>query len=223
MTAGEWIAIASVIVTGAVALMSVYLNIRTQRELEAERAAREGQANREANERDEIRRREDLEREHQGRLEIERQQERKDELERIHAPQIQFDVSARFFHAAEAGTFVEVRLNVWNRGRVRQELHDPVLRIRGLGGGAPLKPRADKRLDFPIEVLRKRSVLPRDLRFFFVEPGVEQDISFVTAIPDGARFVLVYAEFSYDKYTPHSTERVFAVDTHPRDQATTRE
>ncbi len=47
--------------------------------------------------------------------------------------------------------------------------------------------------------------------YIFVEPGVEQVITYVTKIPAEYRFILARAEFRYDRLNPHSAEEVFEV------------
>ncbi len=69
----------------------------------------------------------------------------------------------------------------------------------------------EPRLAFPVKLVDNVSILPKDYNFFFVEPGVEQAFTYVTKIPASTKYILAHAEFEYDQFTPHTTERVFPV------------
>jgi hypothetical protein len=53
------------------------------------------------------------------------------------------------------------------------------------------------------------NVIPAGYNYFFVEPGVKQVLTYVTKIPSSIKYVQAFALFEYDKYNPHTTERVF--------------
>ena len=57
-----------------------------------------------------------------------------------------------------------------------------------------------------VEVINKER-----LNFLFVEPGVKQDITYVTKIPKIYKYFVAHATFNYDEYTPHFAEKVFDV------------
>jgi hypothetical protein len=71
-----------------------------------------------------------------------------------------------------------------------------------------------QRLAFP-DKLSNLNIVPKHYEFIFVEPGVNQEITFVTTISTKYRYILARAEFRYDQHTPHSTERMFAVPVMP--------
>lgn len=75
-------------------------------------------------------------------------------------------------------------MNLKNSGLVQQKLWDPKLRILGIRKGVSLHFRAKDpyRMEFPEKVLPLRDILPGEYNFFFVEPGVHQDISYVTKV-----------------------------------------
>jgi hypothetical protein len=54
-------------------------------------------------------------------------------------------------------------------------------------------------------------VIPEGYNFLFVEPGVKQDITYITKIPKRYKYIVAYASFYYKKYTPHITEKVFDI------------
>lgn len=59
-----------------------------------------------------------------------------------------------------------------------------------------------------VEVIDKEN-----LNFLFVEPGVKQEITYATKIPQQYKYIVAHAVFYYDKYTPHIAEKVFNIST----------
>jgi hypothetical protein len=65
-------------------------------------------------------------------------------------------------------------------------------------------------VNFPEELIDERDVLlSMKYGHIFVEPGVEQVITFVASVPETIRFILARAEFEYSDKRTHSSERVF--------------
>ena len=58
-------------------------------------------------------------------------------------------------------------------------------------------------------------IMPQDWNYIFVEPGVRQEICFVTRIEEDYRYIIALAEFYYDQFTPHNIERMFEVCHRP--------
>jgi len=44
---------------------------------------------------------------------------------------------------------------------------------------------------------------------YFIEPGVEQRVSYVARIPENIRYILVRAKFKYHKNSKHSAQKIF--------------
>ncbi len=191
MNPADWVALTGIIATAAVAIFSVMWNTQMQKRFREEQFARE----------DKIRKDYDAK-------EKERQR-----IERVHSPQIEFNLSARFFGPEKEEYLLEIRLNLSNCGLVQQKLFDPKLRILGVAKDVSLtfRPQDQHRLDFPEEILPLSAVLPANINYFFVEPGVHQDVSYVTKVPSSVYYILVHGVFHYDPTTPHTTERVFEV------------
>ena len=59
-----------------------------------------------------------------------------------------------------------------------------------------------------VEVIHKKN-----LNYLFVEPGVKQEIRYITLVPKTYEYIVAHAVFEYDRFTPHDTERLFAVTT----------
>jgi hypothetical protein len=191
MDSANWVALAGIIATATVAIFSVLWNHRSQRRLLDEQLIRE----------DKIR------------VDYEVKENERQRIERVHSPQIEFNLSARFFDIATEYYVLEIRLNLTNCGLVQQKLRDPKLRILGInkGDSPTFRTKKQHRLDFPEKILPLSNVLPEGYNYLFVEPGVHQDISYVTKVPSTVCYILVHGVFHYDSTTPHTAERVFEV------------
>jgi hypothetical protein len=132
-------------------------------------------------------------------------------IERRHKHRIEFTVEANF-HGPKKGFHVaEFLIHVHNKSNVRYESERIGLRVRGLKrGDAPKLWRGGDRLEFPDKLL-DTNVLPNAV---FIEPDVDQPITFVTRVGQAYDYVLATAEFSYRNadLEPHTAERVFAVN-----------
>lgn len=191
MNPEDLVGLTGILATATVSIFSVLWNTRIQKRLRDEHFSRE----------DIIRK------------DYETKEDERKKIERVHSPQIEFDLSARFFGPEKDEYLLEIRLNLTNSGLVQQKLWDPKLRILGIRKGVSLHFRAKDpyRMEFPEKVLPLRDILPREYNFFFVEPGVHQDISYVTKVSSSIGYVLVYSEFHYNPATPHTAERLFEV------------
>lgn len=139
--------------------------------------------------------------------------EQEDQKKRIYTPHIEFGISVNFY-GPETGEYIaEFLFIAFNKGNIQQKFNDIRIRVRGIdnGQGFQFWEGNEPRLNFPIKLVDQESILPDDYNFFFVEPGIEQVFTYITKIPIETKYLLVHAEFEYDKYTPHSTERVFEV------------
>lgn len=145
---------------------------------------------------------------------VERGKKAQEDLEkRVYTPHIEFEINANFY-GPEAGAYIAEFLFVArNKGNVQQKFNDIRIRVRGIddGQGFQFWEGNEPRLNFPRRLVKQKSILPDDYSFFFVEPGIEQVFTYITKIPINTKYLLVHAEFEYDKYTPHTTERVFEV------------
>jgi len=191
MNPANWVALTGIIATAGVAIFSVLWNTQIQKRLRNEQFVREDKL----------------------RKDYESKEEERKRIERVHSPQIEFDLSARFFGPVNEEYLLEIRLNLTNCGLVQQKLWDPKLRILGITKGVSMTFRAQDqyRLEFPKKILPLSDVLPGNYNYFFVEPGVHQDASYVTKVPSSVCYILVHGVFHYDPTTPHTAERVFEV------------
>ena len=200
----DWIALAGIVATALVSIASLIIGQRARLAQQArdDRIWRE-QKTREDRQLQDQRKREDHIR----------------EQERLGVPHIEFQISCNAHGPQDDSYLVEFLLTVCNRGRIRQEFSRIVLRVRGIEKGTQLSywEGNEPRLNFPCLLVPEASLLPKGYNYFFVEPGVQQAITYVTRISASTRFLLAHARFEYDQYTPHTVERVFAVGDHTPD------
>jgi len=148
------------------------------------------------------------------------QQEREDQLrkeQRESVPRIELGINCQVLGRDDGHYLVELALSAHNRGLVRWEFRNIMLRVRGIENNHPFSywPGRGRRLEFPVNVISKEEVIPESVRFLFVEPGVQQSVTYVTKIPTNIAYIAVHVEFLYDKRTPHTAERVFRLAAIP--------
>lgn len=128
-------------------------------------------------------------------------------------PCIEFTIDCNFFGPHDGWYIAEIIISAKNVSVVRHEFREINLRIRGIkmGEALDLWEGHGDRLEFKHKVL-ETDIVPDNWNFIFVEPGVRQEISFVTRIEENYRYIVARAEFRYDSFNPHSIERMFEVD-----------
>jgi hypothetical protein len=134
--------------------------------------------------------------------------------ERTHVPRIGFHLDCHLHGPVGASYLAEFVLQIKNDGSVIHRFTEITLRVRGIPQGAELVEwnQAPPRLVFPVALVRDADVLYKQkYDHIFVEPGITQEITFVTKIPADMAFLLARAEFKYDDRRTHSTERVIVV------------
>lgn len=133
--------------------------------------------------------------------------------ERTHGRRVEFTVDCTFHGPQEGQYLAEFVFRVHNKGLVIHVFKKLHLRVRGLARGEALRPWTGQpsRVSFPERLIDEPDVLfSRKYAHVYIEPGVEQTITFVGAIPQNIGFILARAEFEYGNGRTHSTERVFA-------------
>lgn len=203
MAAEDWIAIASIFATLALAILTIWINRRDAREeAENERQRHQAEIEREAN-----RHREFIEREDRLRRE-----------QRLDQRHIEFTVECDFFGPVDDQWLAEIRLCAHNKGQTVQRFSKIFLRVRGIPKDSPLT-RWDKqghRAFFPEKVAEETNIIPEGITYF-TEPGIRQVFTYVTTVPADQRFILVQSEFDYygEEDKTHDCERVFEVPSAP--------
>lgn len=132
--------------------------------------------------------------------------------EGTHTPRIELDLACTFLESAnpkDSHRVAAFTIHARNKGYIEHKFESISLRLRGIKSDALLAVREDKRLEFP-EPLMKAELIPKEAGYYFVRPGVEQQVTFTTIIPADVRFVLARAEFKYENSDDrHSVEKVF--------------
>lgn len=197
MQAKDWVALAGIVATATMAIVTLLVNRHRER-LQQERDDRL---------RKEQQAREDMLLEEQRKREEERQKK-----ERTYVPQIEFSIDCNFYGPQQDSYIVEVLLTAHNKGRVKQEFRNLILRIRGITKEQPLthwKGR-EPRLYFPEPLVDNKPVIPEGVDHFFAEPGDKVLFTYVTSIPASINYILAYATYKGEEGS-HDTERVFPV------------
>ena len=133
--------------------------------------------------------------------------------ERTHARRVEMTIDCTFPGLQEGKYLAEFAFQLKNKGLVAHRFSTLRLRVRGIASGQVLQSWTvqPSRVAFPERLIDEEDVLfSKKYGHIFVEPGVEQLITFVGAIPGNMTFILVRAEFEYTDGRTHSTERVFA-------------
>jgi hypothetical protein len=132
--------------------------------------------------------------------------------EGILRPRLEFSIDCEFLGPENGEYITQFILRARNKGLVRYQFSQIVLSVRGIStdGGVHFWDGMEPRIEFPLSIL-KADVIPDNYNFFFVEPGVEQPITYITKVSENIGYVLVKAEFQYDRFTPHSIAKAFQV------------
>jgi hypothetical protein len=186
----DWIALAGLVATSVIALTSIVMSRRRERQQQLRDDA----------------------------LRIE-QQKREDslrEVQRVLAPRIQFDVLARTYDIGADDLVLELVFRMDNKGTVRQEFRSLKIRLRGIAAGEPLeywKERSPFRLRFPHKIVEDEFVpqSPHADYYYFVEPGVRQDFTYITKVKREHTLLLVHGTFLYGPKVEHTIERIAQV------------
>jgi hypothetical protein len=148
---------------------------------------------------------------------VQRERERA-EIERRHKLRIEFTLDATFYGPKRGYYLSEFSINVHNKSRVKYDFTRITLRVRGLKEDdvPTLWKDREPRLAFPHKLFETNTV-PEGLGSIFVEPEVNQPVTFVTRIDDAYDYILGRAEFYYgqsgdEEFGPHSVERLFALE-----------
>lgn len=134
--------------------------------------------------------------------------------ERSHARRIEFSLECTFFGPQEGRYVAEFLLRIKNQGLTIHRFRKLRLRVRGIQSGQALQAwdTQPSRLKFPEKLIDEQDVLlSQKYGHIFVEPGVEQIITFVGSLPTSVSLILARAEFEYTDSRTHSTERVFSL------------
>jgi hypothetical protein len=130
-------------------------------------------------------------------------------------PRLQFDLDCRFIACEETQSrLAELHFIFENKGFVEHRLYDLNVAVHTLDRAGSLESRETGEVIFPVRLLSRTSIVPREYGYYFVRPGVKQIITHTISIPSDISVVRVTSSFLYgrDKDFPHTARRVFPVD-----------
>jgi hypothetical protein len=129
---------------------------------------------------------------------------------------LEIELGMRVIGEQAGSLLTELEVVVENKGKVRHWIKDFYFNLYCLGPSDALT-QGDKRINeqvlFSRQLQRKRFWIPENWIKSFIEPGVRQRYTYITAIPRDASSVLLYSEFRYSDQTRgfHTAQRVFPV------------
>jgi hypothetical protein len=137
--------------------------------------------------------------------------------EGFHRPRIEFDIECKFIAVKNGECVAEIVVSANNKGMVRFTFPEIRLRARGLKEKSNLNywVKDDKqqgvRLEFPEKIFTE-NIIPPKYKYYFVEPGVRQPITYITKIPKDIKVLSLHASFRYRfRREIHTSEKVFEV------------
>jgi hypothetical protein len=134
--------------------------------------------------------------------------------EGVHKPRIEFDVECSFLGPQQGRYVAAFMIHAINRGNVEHRFSEIRLRVRGIKSSAALNAWKDHEplLEFPDQEFETVNIVPKELEYYFVRPGIDQRFSFVTSVPAGWRFIITRATFKYETTDElHTAEKAFEV------------
>ena len=129
-------------------------------------------------------------------------------------PRIEFDVRCRFLGPIQDAYVAAFEVHAKNCGLVEHRFQEIRLKVLAIRSDATLQmwQGHEPRLLFPEQLVRGVNLVPRELGYYFVRPGVDQSFSYVIPIPKDLRFLVARATFLYEATGDlHTAERVFEV------------
>ncbi len=138
-------------------------------------------------------------------------------------PRIELDVDVEFLGPQLGQHLASIAIQVHNRGAVNHQIEQLEIKIRGLKGDAPLEvlPGLAQRVNFPHKIVEANNIMGK-YKYYFIRAGVQQRIHYHTAIPEGVRYILVWAAFHYSRAgDKHTVERIFEVKTNAASSTST--
>ena len=148
-----------------------------------------------------------------------------DKKERRYALRIEFDLDATIIGVQNGFHLLEFTTTINNKSLVQKEFSAITLRIRGIKNDEAIglwtanviddetkepKKVKTRRINFPKKIL-KETIIPPKWTYIFVEPGVKQKIIYTTPISEDICYILATVEFHYDAKTPHTAEKMLAL------------
>jgi len=144
------------------------------------------------------------------------------EIERKHAERIEFTIDANFYGPKRDAFLGEFLISVHNKSLVKHKSEKITLEVLGLERGeTPTEWPGGREgeLEFPHKLIDEVNIIPEKMSPIFVEPNVNQPITYTSPIDEKYDYLLATAKFNYiDKpqekgFKPHTVQRVFALES----------
>jgi hypothetical protein len=133
--------------------------------------------------------------------------------QRDNFPLIEFTADIEFIGKHQDSWVVELTTTIENKGKVQHRISEFSFDLFALQKDDRLEPNSEfgGQIEFPHEVV-KGSWLPKKFNYFFIDPSTKAKYSFLTRVPDSARFVILHSWFTYsDQAASHTAERTVRV------------
>ena len=191
MNPKDWIALAGIVATAAIAVFSVLWNTHVHRLQRKEQAARE----------DEIRQ------------ELGKKEQKRREEERLHAPRVDLDVDVKFVGRQGDRWLVEIVADVENSGLVCNSIEAFDFSLRCIYPSDPVED-GDALINYQAKIphkIKSGSWLPVTWTGTVVEPGTSVRYTHIAAVPSQASFVFVHGRCKYSTGTYHTADKLIRV------------
>jgi len=126
---------------------------------------------------------------------------------------IDFTVDIKFHKNKGEWWIVELLAFIENKGKVRQEieLFDFELASINDSDKVDISKNFGGQVLFP-NIICKGSFLPKQSKYFFIEPGLKNKYSFISRVPIDSEIVLLHSWFNYlDGIHSHAAEKTLKV------------
>ncbi len=129
-------------------------------------------------------------------------------------PNIEFSTDVQFIGKQNDEWIVELIAMVRNKGKAQHRMEEFLFDLNAIEKNRKIQTseKWGNQVDFPV-LLVQGSFLPKQYKFFFIDPGVEAKYSFLTKVPATASFLVLHSWFKYgdSRQFSHTAERTVAV------------
>ncbi len=117
--------------------------------------------------------------------------------EGFHRAKIEFDIEHKILGTTDSDYIVEFHIILKNKGSIKFTFKELLFRVEAIKDTKSLKNRKNCcRLKFPIPLIEE-NLISQKYKYYFVESGIEQIVSYVAKIPIECAYILTFASFKY--------------------------
>ena len=129
-------------------------------------------------------------------------------------PNIEFSADVQFIGKQDDYWIVELIATVENKGKAQHRMEEFLFDLNAIekNGEVQTSEKWGNQVDFPVSVAQG-SFLPKQYKFFFIDPGVKAKYSYLSRVPTSASFVVLHSWFKYgdNRKFSHTAERTVVV------------